>query len=310
MIINTGCRTDIPAFYSKWFINRIRDGYVLVRNPYFNDKITKYLLNPSLIDFIDFCTKNPCPMIKYIDELKDYNLFWYVTITPYGKDIEPNVPDRNIVIEGFKKLCTFSNNLFVGWRYDPIFINDEFDIQRHILEFRDIASKLSGYTEYCVISFLDLYDKVKRNAPELRVPSKDEMIYLAKAFVSIGREYGISIYSCCENDFLSIYGVNVTGCRSREIIEKHLGYAINVPSVKSLRNGCSCLMGNDIGAYNSCLHFCKYCYANYDRKSVIRNIKCHDDDSPLLIGNIKNSDIITLSKQVSYKKDFEQISLF
>ena len=83
-------------------------------------------------------------MIKYMDELKDYNLFWYVTITSYGKDIEPNVPDRNIVIDGVKNLCSFPNNLFVGWRYDPIFFNDEFDIDRYIMEFRDIASKLSG----------------------------------------------------------------------------------------------------------------------------------------------------------------------
>ena len=114
MIINTGCRTDIPAFYSKWFINRIREGYVLVRNPYYEDRVTKYVFDSSVVDFIDFCTKNPCPMIKYMDELKDYNLFWYVTITPYGKDIEPNVPDRDIVIEGVKKLCFFPNNLLVG----------------------------------------------------------------------------------------------------------------------------------------------------------------------------------------------------
>lgn len=309
MIINTGCRTDIPAFYSKWFINRVREGYVLVRNPYYEDRVTKYVFDSSVVDFIDFCTKNPCPMIKYMDELKDYNLFWYVTITPYGKDIELNVPDKDIVIEGVKKLCSFPNNLFVGWRYDPIFFNDEFDINRHIMEFRDIASRLSGYVDCCVISFLDMYEKVKRNAPDLRVPSKDEMIYLAKEFVFIGKEYGISIYSCSEGDFLSCYGVNVGGCRSKELVEKYLGYGLNVSNVKPIRD-CSCLLGNDIGAYNSCLHFCRYCYANYDRESVIRNVKCHDDDSPLLIGNIKNSDIITLARQVSYKKDFDQLSLF
>ena len=218
MIINTGCRTDIPAFYSKWFINRIREGYVLVRNPYYEDRVTKYVFDSSVVDFIDFCTKNPCPMIKYMDELKDYNLFWYVTITPYGKDIEPNVPDRDIVIDGVKKLCSFPNNLFVGWRYDPIFFNNEFDAKRHIKEFRDIASRLGGYVDCCVISFLDMYEKVKRNAPDLRVPSRDEMIYLANEFVSIGKEYGISIYSCCEGDFLSCYGVNVGGCRSLSLI--------------------------------------------------------------------------------------------
>lgn len=102
MIINTGVRTDIPAFYSKWFINRIRQGYVMVRNPYYPKKVIKYELNPNVVDCIDFCTKNPEPMLKYLDELKNYNTFWYVTITPYSKNIEPNVPSKEKVQENMK----------------------------------------------------------------------------------------------------------------------------------------------------------------------------------------------------------------
>lgn len=101
MILNTGMRTDIPAFYSEWFMNRIRAGYVLVRNPYRQDWITRYELNPDVVDCISFCTKNPAPMLKHLDELSCFKQFWFVTITPYGKDIEPNVPPKEQVMQDF-----------------------------------------------------------------------------------------------------------------------------------------------------------------------------------------------------------------
>ena len=122
MIINTGLRTDIVAFYSKWFINRIRQGYVCVRNPYNPKLVTKYILDPKVVDCIEFCTKNPRPIIKYLDELKKYNLLFYVTITPYKKDIELNVPNKDKVIESFIKLREKLPNSFIGLRYDPIFL--------------------------------------------------------------------------------------------------------------------------------------------------------------------------------------------
>ena len=88
MIINTGQRTDIPAFYSKWFINRIREGFVLVRNPYNPKLVTKFKLNPNVVDVIGFCTKNPKPMFQYLDELKPFGQFWYISITGFdGLDI-------------------------------------------------------------------------------------------------------------------------------------------------------------------------------------------------------------------------------
>ena len=104
MIIQTGMRTDIPAFYSKWFLNRIKEGYVCVRNPYNPKQVTKYSLSPEVVDLIAFCTKNPLPMLPFLDELKPYGQYWFVTITPYGRDIEPNVPDKETVMEGFKEL--------------------------------------------------------------------------------------------------------------------------------------------------------------------------------------------------------------
>ena len=140
MIINTGMRTDIPAFYSEWFMNRIREGYVLVRNPYRQDWITRYELDPDVVDCIAFCTKNPAPMLKYIDELKRFHQYWFVTITPYGKDIEPNVHPKEKVMQDFITLSKAIGVNSIGWRYDPIFVDGTYTIERHISDFEEMLS--------------------------------------------------------------------------------------------------------------------------------------------------------------------------
>ena len=128
MIINTGQRTDIPAFYSEWFCNRIREGYVLVRNPYNPTSVTKYSLSPSVVDLIGFCTKNPAPMLPHMNLLKPYSQYWFVTITPYGREIEPRVPGKKAVLESFRRLSDAVGPDHIGWRYDPILINDRFPV--------------------------------------------------------------------------------------------------------------------------------------------------------------------------------------
>ena len=172
MIINTGMRTDIPAFYPEWLVNRIREGEVLVRNPYNPSQVTRYSLSPEVVDLIAFCTKNPAPMLPYMDHLKPYGQYWFVTITPYGKDIEPNVPDKQKVMEDF---CTLSGIVgidSIGWRYDPILVDEVHSVDWHIKEFEHMAKTLAGYTKTCVISFIDIYKKVERNFPEARRCSK------------------------------------------------------------------------------------------------------------------------------------------
>lgn len=308
MIINTGCRTDIPAFYSKWLMNRIREGYVMVRNPYNPSQVTKYSLSPEVVDCLAFCTKNPEPILKYLDKLDIYKQFWFVTITPYGKDIEPNVPDKEKVIDSFKKLSKHVGIDSIFWRYDPIFINNEFSVLKHIEAFEKFAKELKGYTKDCTISFLDLYEKVKRNAPDIKPPSKEEQIEIAKAFVKIGKENGMVIHGCCEGIFLSEYGVDCKGCMSQELVEKSIRENLNPPKRKNIREGCNCLMGNDIGAYDSCGHLCKYCYANSNKKLVRENMKRHIETSPFLIGEEEPGDKITEAKQKSWIIDDRQIS--
>lgn len=301
MIIHTGNRTDIPAFYSKWFVGRLQEGYVCVRNPYNPTSITKYRLDPEVVDIIVFCTKNPAPLLPYMDMLEEYGQYWYVTITPYEAEIEPHVPPKEKVMEDFKELSRRHGVERVGWRYDPIFLSEKYTVERHIADFESMASNLAGYTDTCVISFIDLYQKVIKNFPEVREVGMEDRIKLAKAFVEIGKKYGMTIKTCGEGDEWEKYGVDCSGCMTQEVYERALGCGINVPKTKGARTECGCILGGDIGAYNTCGHMCRYCYANYDEKTVRDNMRNHDPKSPLLIGNITPDDVVHEAKQESWK---------
>lgn len=298
MIINTGQRTDIPAFYSDWFYRRIQEGYVHVRNPYYPTQILEYQLNPQVVDCLCFCTKNPEPMLHRITEIKDYRQFWFVTITPYGKEIEPNVPDYHQVIKSFQKLSQIVGKKAIGWRYDPIFVDEVYTIEKHMKIFHEIAKELSGFTEQCVISFIDLYQKTKRNFPQVKEVTLIQQHKLAESFVKIGKQYHIKIKTCMEND-LECYGIDCQGCMTQDVIEKAIGERLIIKNKKKAREGCQCLLGHDIGAYNTCLHGCLYCYANVDKEIVLQQYRLHDPDSSLLIGHIQKSDRITKVKQIS-----------
>lgn len=308
MILNTGSRTDIPAFYSEWFMNRIREGYVYTRNPFYYHQVIRYDLNPDVVDVLVFCSKNPKPMLKHLDELKKFRQFWFVTITPYGKDIEPNVPDKNEVLDTFIALSKSVGKNCVSLRYDPIFISEKYSIEYHINSFTKMMNKIGDYTKQVVISFIDLYEKTKRNFPEAKEVSLDEQILLTKKFVEIAKQHDVKIYTCHENDILSKYGADTSGCMSKNVLEYAIGEKLIIKNKQETREGCSCLLGNDIGMYNTCLHLCKYCYANYSSKEVFENNKKHNPNSPLLIGNIEKEDIVKQSKQVSYIDD--QLTLF
>lgn len=308
MIINTGMRTDIPAFYSEWLMNRLREGYVLVRNPYRPEYVTRYELTPDVVDCLAFCTKNPEPMLKHLHELSRYHQYWFVTITPYGRDIEPNVPPKEEVMQSFIELSREVGTSCVGWRYDPILLDDTYTIERHKADFEQMCATLSGYTRVCVISFIELYEKVKRNFPQARAVTIDERRELGKAFAEIAARYRITIKACAECTFLAPYGVDCGGCMTKETFEAAIGSRLNVPNKKSQRAECACVLGTDIGAYDTCGHFCKYCYANYNRENVKRNMRLHDPASPLLTGTLRADEVVHSAKQTRWTDD--QLTLF
>lgn len=301
MILNTGGRTDIPAFYSDWFYNRIREGYALSRNPYNPTQITKYLLNPEVIDVMAFCTKNPLPMLDRLSLLAEFDMFWFVTITPYGKEIEPLVPPKKQVIRSFQKLSEQIGKERTSWRYDPVFVTEKYSADCHIEQFRQMAKELAGYTGQCVVSFIDLYEKTKRNFQGIRSVTKKEQEKIIDAFSEIAKENHLQIHLCCENAALVRENADADGCMSKAVLERALGCRLNVPKKKPARSECACLLGADIGAYNTCPHGCLYCYANYDQETVLKNRKLHNPASPLLIGEVTEHDVIKEAEQKSWK---------
>ena len=285
MIINTGQRTDIPAFYAKWFANRLREGIVCVRNPFDPGQVSRYRLDPSVVDVIGFCTKNPAPMFPYMDLLRDYGQYWYVSITPYGRDIEPNVPDKHRLLEDFRKLSDMVGTHSIGWRYDPILLSDRYTMEYQIHAFDQIASALDGYTQTVVISFIDLYPKVRRNFPEAREVTK------------------------AEGDELAAFGADCGGCMRISDYEKAIGRHLHVPKKRPARTECACYLACDIGAYNTCRHLCKYCYANAEPDRVLAHTRLHDPDSPFLIGNYMDGDRIHDVPQKSWIDDQIRLEL-
>ena len=301
MIINTGQRTDIPAFYSKWFINRIKEGYVLVRNPYYPKNVTKFILNPDVVDVIGFCTKNPRPMFNYLDLIKEYGQFWYISITGFERDLEPNLPPIDQVIEDFKYLSNKIGKNAIAWRYTPIIINDKYTKERHIKTFEYIAKSLSGYTNLVTYGFVDIYPKLEKNHPEIKDTDDETKIEITKEFLKIAKKYNMNLRLCSKEKWLEQYGVDIKGCMRLEDYENSINKNLNIKKRMDARKGyCACLLSNDIGMYNSCPHLCTYCYANGNKNMVINNYKLHDENSPLLIGHISKDDIIKDANQESY----------
>ena len=307
MIINTGQRTDIPAFYSDWFANRLKEGFVCVRNPYNPSQVSRYRLDPAVVDVIGFCTKNPSPMFKYMDLLRDYGQYWFVSITPYGRDIEPNVPNKHKLIEDFKHLSEMVGVNSVGWRYDPVFISERYTEEYHLHAYNQIASALDGYTETSVISFIDLYPKVRRNFPEAKKVDKEQRLRLGKAFVEIASAHGMTVKPCAEGDELAVFGADCSGCMKISDYEKAIGKKLDAPKKKGARAECVCYLACEIGAYNTCKHLCRYCYANTETEKVLAMSSLHDPESPFLIGSFQEGDKVHDVPQKSWID--EQITL-
>ena len=292
MIINTGQRTDIPAFYAEWFANRLREGFVCVRNPYDPNRVSRYRLDPAVVDAICFCTKNPVPMFPYMEMLRGFGQLWFVTITPYGRDIEPIVPDKHRLLEAFRELSDKVGVDSIVWRYDPILISGRYTTDYHIRAFEQMASALDGYTRTVVISFIDLYPKVRKNFPEAREVSREQRLELGKAIIGIASAHGMTVKPCAEGDELAAYGADCGGCTRISDYEKAIGKRLIAPKTKGARAACACYLSCDIGAYNTCRHLCRYCYANAEPEKVLAHSRLHDPHSPFLIGSYQPDDVI------------------
>lgn len=311
MILSVSRRTDIPNYYSEWFFNRLKDGFLYVRNPMNFHQISEIKISPDVVDCIVFWTKNPLPMMERLDELEAYNYYFQFTLTGYGNDVERNLPNKKTsVIPIFQELSNKIGKEKVVWRYDPIFFSNRYNVQYHLKAFRSIAEALSGYTEKCVISFLDIYPKNKKNMDNLLSYdlSDSELRGFAKELSNIAKENHIKIGSCAEKIDLDEYGIIHNSCIDKELIEKIIGCKLKINKDKNQRIECGCVESVEVGTYNTCKNGCVYCYANYSAKSVESNFQKYDPLSPLLCGHIEKDDKISTRKVVSLKET--QISIF
>ena len=308
MVINASMRTDIPAFYSDWFFKRVWAGFCDVQNPYSKDTTSywRYLLNSDVVNAFIFCTKNPLPLIR--DDRFElfsrvYKQMWGMTINHYDYDTEKNTLTVENAISAFRELSDKVGKQAVYWRYDPIiYFGNTNNRSNHISTFAYIAQSLNGYTDKVVISFLDQYDKVCKNMPDGTPPSIYEQPVLVKALVQVANDCGMRLYTCHENkaDFAEC-GAIMNRCQTIEEINKATGLNLHRPDQANARQGCSCVLNADIGAYNTCVHGCKYCYATKSHEKAYMNHANHDPNSSCIIGHVKDTDEVRTVKQFSWK---------
>ncbi|MBR7042403.1 MAG: DUF1848 domain-containing protein [Bacilli bacterium] len=290
MILMVSGRCDIVAFHTEWFMNRYKEGYVDVRNP-FNPKLVSRI-NFNNVDLIMFCTKNPIPIVKYLNEIEKPILF-HVTLTSYNKDIEPNVLSKKRIVEAIKEISDIIgiDNIYV--RYDPILINDKYTVDYHIKAFDKLCKLLNGYTKHIIISFVDIYKNVKNNSDilNLKEMTSDDYKKIGTSFSKIAKDNNMTVQTCYEDNDLTGYGFIKEDCLSKTLAYKLTGRVFEEQTARKEKK-CHCVKMVDIGVYNTCRHLCKYCYANYDEKQVSKNIKKHNPKSSLLIGELEFGDII------------------
>ncbi|SCA56477.1 conserved hypothetical protein [Candidatus Terasakiella magnetica] len=292
MIISASRRTDIPAFYSKWFINRLRAGFVQTRNPFNYHQVKKVSLLPQDVDCIVFWTRNPAPLMDHLGELDDLKIpyYFHYTITGYPRALERKTPKLDQAIETFQALSERIGPERVIWRYDPILLSNLVQPQDHMKVFGTIAGKLKGHSQRAVISMADFYTKTERNLDKIEGLNYDNLRLhnnLLEEFINQFKNEadrnGLTLYSCAEESDLECFGISAGQCIDEGLISRFTELKVRFKKDSGQRKNCGCVKSVDIGAYNSCLHGCEYCYATYNQNRALTNAKKHDPESPFLI---------------------------
>ena len=297
MIISASRRTDIPAFYGEWLLNRLRAGEVLVRNPMQSKQVSRILLTSQTVDALVFWTKNPenfLPCLPEIDTL-GYSYYFLFTLTPYDATLEPGVPEKGRIVEVFRRLSRLIGPERVVWRYDPVVLTDRCTPSWHVEEFGRLAGELSGYTERCIISFLDDYRKIRgrmRNTGYI-LPDKAMMGELAGRFADIGGKRNMKLFTCSQDVDLSCHGILHSRCIDADLVEHISGRRLlRVKKAGSQRHACGCVVSRDIGSYNTCTHGCLYCYAVSSQTQASLARRQYDPLSPMLCDYLRGDETI------------------
>ncbi len=311
MIVNTGGRTDTVQYFSEWLLRRFEEGYALSRNPLFPHKVSRLELSPDVVDCVVFCSKNYRPILPRLREITDrFNGYCYCTITAYGRDVEPGVPPIDESMQTLIELAGIVGPQRVAWRYDPVLLTKTYTVERHLETFDHMARTLAPHIDRCIFSFVEIYEKVKFNMPELVMLTEESMDELARGMGEIAAQYGIYLQTCGTDGDFSRYGIHPAGCMTLDILGAANGVEFRTLKHKGMRHGCHCMEARDIGAYDTCPNGCKYCYANKDPRKAAENFKLHDPASPLLLGSLGPDDEVTQATQKSFLKKEYQLQLF
>lgn len=307
MIISASRRTDIPAFYSEWFMNRLKEGYVLIPNPRNPNRLGRVELTPENVDCIAFWTKNPAAILHRLPELAAMGYAYYIqfTLTPYSAAIEPNLPPKADLLRTFIQMSQQIGAVRSVWRYDPIIVDDKQRVKWHIKRFSEICGYLCTHTERCILSFVDPYKNLNG---KYRALTQDETVEIAAGFSQIANKCGIALYTCAEEIDLAQYGIGHSSCVDRDLIEKITGRRMTAKKDANQRAACCCIESVDIGVYDTCPHGCTYCYATSDVKTMLRRVAEHDPHAPMLTGYPRGDETITDRTAPSQK--INQLSLF
>ena len=293
MIISASRRTDIPAFYSEWFMNRIRAGYCAVPNPFNRKQVSFVSLKPEDVEAIVFWTRNPKPLMPYLKELdkSGHRYYFQYTVMDNPREIDPKTPPLSKTLNTFRDLADRIGPEKVIWRYDPVIFSTITGAVFHHHKYSIISEALHGYTLRSVISIVDIYRKISKRIRELKTqgveivePEDEEIADIMHAFVDLAKNSDMEIVSCAEEIDLSVFGIRPGKCVDDDYIRKIFRINTTVKKDPSQRKVCGCVVSKDIGMYDSCLYGCCYCYAttSFDRARI--NYKTHDPQSPSLIG--------------------------
>jgi len=322
LIISASRRTDIPAFFSQWFMETVKQGYSYVANPFTRSRVKGYSLKPEDVDVIVFWSKNPRRLMKHVAALDSmgYRYYFQFTLNDYPEVFEPNLPEFLQRVETFNDLSRALGSSRVVWRWDPIIVSSLTPAKYHIEHIERAAQMLQGYSDRLVISFLDFYGKVRGRLERLRtdygiqftdvtVPERrQELLELAGRIFDIGKKYGFEVQSCAEATDLSQVGNHRGACIDGQLIRRLFGVDKDFRKDKGQRPECLCAESVDIGAYNTCTHECAYCYANYSRESIRKNLARHVADGPLLIGTYEGE--VEITKEPGVRGGRRQANLF
>lgn len=298
MIISASRRTDIPALYSKWFMNRVRAGWCAVVNPMNAKQISHVSLKPQDVDVIVFWSKNPAPMLEHLSELDQLGFRYYfqVSLNDYPPELEPNIPSFDDRLETFLELSRRVGPFRVIWRFDPIIISNITSADYIRQKFECISHELQGSTHRVIVSIVDFYQKTERRLAALEklgyvfdreAAYSSRIDGLLKDIADTAKNRDLEIYSCAEDRDYSNLGIPPGGCIDDKIIQRLWSTNLRYTKDPSQRKCCLCTVSKDIGINDTCIHGCPYCYSTRSLEIAERRYNEHDPNSPVLWGDLK-----------------------